>query len=170
MRKGNQLLQIRFNGYSIDRLASHVFLLFSVLYKQLNLPSQSTAFSSSYPQSLLIFRVPPNKIQSIFRMLFTKSFVALTATLLTSVCAQMTAPQIVSNINIITGQSQALQAPANSINLLSGPLFLIGQGPFPVGFSLLSPHRNSQLTQHSKLLSVSLKSSTQYPMISKRWP
>jgi len=71
-------------------------------------------------------------------MHFTKSFVAITATLLTSVYAQMTAPEIVANINIITGQSQALQSPANSINLLSGPLFLIGQGPFPqivVGFS-----------------------------------
>jgi hypothetical protein len=65
-------------------------------------------------------------------MHFTAGFVAVTATLLTSVCA-MTAPQVVANINIITGQSQALQAPANSINLLSGPLFLIGQGPFPVG-------------------------------------
>lgn len=44
----------------------------------------------------------------------------------------LTAPQIVENINIITSLSQNLQGPANSINLLSGPLFLIGQGPFPV--------------------------------------
>lgn len=51
---------------------------------------------------------------------------------------QMTAPEVVANINIITGQSQALQTPANQINLLSGPLFLIGLGPFPqivVGFT-----------------------------------
>ncbi|PMD12183.1 UVI-1 protein [Hyaloscypha hepaticicola] len=70
-------------------------------------------------------------------MHFTAGFVSITAALLTTVGA-MTAPEVVANINIITGQSQALQAPANSINLLSGPLFLIGQGPFPqivVGFS-----------------------------------
>jgi len=66
-------------------------------------------------------------------MHFTKVFVAITATM-TSVYAQLTAPQIVSNINIVTSDSQALQAPANSINILSGPLFLIGQGPFPVSF------------------------------------
>jgi hypothetical protein len=64
-------------------------------------------------------------------MHFTKIFTA-SAALLISTAMSMTAPQIVANINIITGQSQALQAPANSINLLSGPLFLIGQGPFPV--------------------------------------
>lgn len=95
-------------------------------------------------------------------MLFTKAFVAIAATLLTSVYAQLTAPQIVANINIITGQSQALQAPANSINILSGPLFLIGQGPFPVSPSY-SHHcpRNSQLTRHSKSLLDSLKSSIQ---------
>ncbi|KAE9365475.1 hypothetical protein N431DRAFT_353383 [Stipitochalara longipes BDJ] len=71
-------------------------------------------------------------------MHFTKAFAAITATFLTSVYAQMTAPQVVGNINVITGQSQALQAPANSINILSGPLFLIGLGPFPqivVGFT-----------------------------------
>ncbi|PMD29432.1 UVI-1 protein [Hyaloscypha variabilis F] len=70
-------------------------------------------------------------------MHFTKVFVAITATM-TSVYAQLTAPQIVSNINIVTSDSQALQAPANSINILSGPLFLIGQGPFPqivIGFT-----------------------------------
>jgi hypothetical protein len=67
-------------------------------------------------------------------MLFTKSFGALAATLLTSVSA-MTAQEVVSNLNTITSQSQQLQGPANSINLLSGPLFLIGQGPFPVSFS-----------------------------------
>jgi len=81
-------------------------------------------------------------------MHFTKVFVAITATLLTSVYAQMTAPQIVSNINIITGQSQALQAPANSINILSGPLFLIGQGPFPqiiVGFSQIVTTANNDI-------------------------
>jgi len=52
--------------------------------------------------------------------------------------ATLTAPQVVDNINIITGKSQALQSPANQINILSGPLFLVGLGPFPtlvLGFS-----------------------------------
>jgi hypothetical protein len=33
---------------------------------------------------------------------------------------------------MITQKSQALQAPAQSISLINGPLILIGQGPFPV--------------------------------------
>jgi len=44
----------------------------------------------------------------------------------------MTAQQVVDNINTITSMSQNLQGPANQINILSGALFLIGQGPFPV--------------------------------------
>jgi len=48
-----------------------------------------------------------------------------------SVFASMTGPQIVVTINTITSASQALQGPANSINVLSPALFLIGQGPFP---------------------------------------
>ena len=47
----------------------------------------------------------------------------------------MTATQIVNNIDALTVTSQGLQGPANSIGLLSGPLFILGQGPFPVGFS-----------------------------------
>jgi len=71
---------------------------------------------------------------------FTKIIAAVaSAAVFTSVAsARMTAPEIVSNINIITGMSQSLQAPASSINTLSGPLFLIGQGPFPVGRPLVS--------------------------------
>lgn len=77
---------------------------------------------------------PPLKMQ------FTKIIAAVaSAAVFTSVAsARMTAPEIVSNINIITGMSQSLQAPASSINTLSGPLFLIGQGPFPVGRPLVS--------------------------------
>jgi hypothetical protein len=44
----------------------------------------------------------------------------------------LTAEQVVTNIDVITTLSKNLQAPANNINILSGPLFLIGQGPFPV--------------------------------------
>jgi len=57
-----------------------------------------------------------------------------------NVPAQLTADQVVTNINTITSLSQGLQTPANSINLLSPALFLIGQGPFPqiiVGFGTI---------------------------------
>ncbi|KAK4445115.1 hypothetical protein QBC34DRAFT_413566 [Podospora aff. communis PSN243] len=50
----------------------------------------------------------------------------------------LTADQIVTNIRSLTSKSQALQAPAQSITILNGPLIVIGQGPFPqiiAGFS-----------------------------------
>ncbi|KAK1981209.1 hypothetical protein LZ30DRAFT_720924 [Colletotrichum cereale] len=50
----------------------------------------------------------------------------------------LTPAQIVDNIKMITQKSQALQGPAQSVSLISGPLILIGQGPFPqiiVGFT-----------------------------------
>ncbi|KAJ4331154.1 hypothetical protein N0V87_009382 [Didymella glomerata] len=47
------------------------------------------------------------------------------------VVAQLTPAQVVSNINMITQKSQALQAPAQSITIINGPLIIIGQGPFP---------------------------------------
>jgi hypothetical protein len=153
-------MQIRFTAYNI---LSAVFLVSfcssrgyikSWVYP---LNQQRTHQVPSHsPSKITIFRIPPSAIQSIFQMHFTKAFVAATATLLTSVYAQMTAPQIVSNINIITGQSQALQGPANSINLLSGPLFLIGQGPFPVSISHFQHHpRNFQLTQQQIVVGFS---------------
>jgi hypothetical protein len=68
-------------------------------------------------------------------MRFSFDTVATAAVALLSasnVAAQLTATQVVNNLNKITTLSQNLQSPANSINILSGPLFLIGQGPFPV--------------------------------------
>jgi len=97
-------------------------------------------------------------------MHFTRVFGAIAATLLTSVSAGMTASQIVSNINIITGQSQTLQTPANSINLLSGPLFLIGQGPFPqivVGFSQIVQTVTNDISAMSQTQPFSLESDEQ---------
>lgn len=47
------------------------------------------------------------------------------------VIAQTTPAQVVSNINMITQKSQALQAPAQSITIVNGPLIIVGQGPFP---------------------------------------
>ena len=43
----------------------------------------------------------------------------------------LTPAQIVNNIQMLTAKSQALQAPAQSITILNGPLIVIGQGPFP---------------------------------------
>jgi hypothetical protein len=56
------------------------------------------------------------------------SALAMTAPIM----AQTTPAQVVSNIKMLTQKSQALQAPAQSISLVNGPLLLIGQGPFPV--------------------------------------
>jgi hypothetical protein len=61
-----------------------------------------------------------------FRTLFTAA-VAFSAPIM----AQITPAQVVSNIQMITQKSQALQAPAQSITLVNTPLILIGQGPFP---------------------------------------
>jgi hypothetical protein len=48
------------------------------------------------------------------------------------VIAQITPAQVVSNIQLITAKSQAIQAPAQSITIINGPLIVIGLGPFPV--------------------------------------
>ncbi|KDN60717.1 putative conserved hypothetical protein [Colletotrichum sublineola] len=44
----------------------------------------------------------------------------------------ITAAQMVDNIKMITQKSQALQAPAQSITVLNGPLIAVGLGPFPL--------------------------------------
>ncbi|KXJ88665.1 hypothetical protein Micbo1qcDRAFT_213775 [Microdochium bolleyi] len=48
-----------------------------------------------------------------------------------AVQAALSPAQIVSNIKMITQKSQAIQAPAQSITIINGPLIVIGQGPFP---------------------------------------
>ncbi|XP_014555455.1 hypothetical protein COCVIDRAFT_102275 [Bipolaris victoriae FI3] len=47
------------------------------------------------------------------------------------ISAAITPAQTVSNIKMLTSKSQALQAPAQSITIINGPLIVIGQGPFP---------------------------------------
>lgn len=49
-----------------------------------------------------------------------------------TVLGATTPAQTVANIRTLTTKSQALQGPASSINILNGPLIVIGQGPFPV--------------------------------------
>ena len=43
----------------------------------------------------------------------------------------ITPAQAVDNIRMLTTKSQALQAPAQSITLINGPLIIVGLGPFP---------------------------------------
>ncbi|GKT46347.1 uncharacterized protein ColSpa_06528 [Colletotrichum spaethianum] len=60
-----------------------------------------------------------------------KYAVAALAVYSSSVLSAATPAEVVQNIRTLTQKSQALQAPAQSINIVSGPLILIGQGPFP---------------------------------------
>ncbi|KAK4211507.1 hypothetical protein QBC37DRAFT_484544 [Rhypophila decipiens] len=55
-----------------------------------------------------------------------------TAVLAVPLVSALTASQIVQNIRTLTTKSQALQAPAQSISIINGPLIIIGQGPFPI--------------------------------------
>lgn len=50
----------------------------------------------------------------------------------------ITPAQMVTNIQLLTSKSQALQAPAQSISIINGPLIVVGLGPFPV--CEISPH------------------------------
>lgn len=43
-----------------------------------------------------------------------------------------TAQQVISSLQQLTQKYQNLQAPAQSITILNGPLLVIGQGPYPV--------------------------------------
>jgi len=66
------------------------------------------------------------------------------------IAAQTTPAQVVDNIRSLTQKSQALQAPAQSITLINGPLIVIGQGPFPqiiVGFTDIVTTATTALTQ-----------------------
>jgi hypothetical protein len=64
------------------------------------------------------------------------SFRALTTIALAAfavpVFTQTTPAGVVANIRVLTQKSQALQAPAQSISIVNGPLIVIGLGPFPV--------------------------------------
>lgn len=66
-------------------------------------------------------------------MRFSRPFVAmaLLASNTLPVLGALSPGQIVSNIQMLTAKSQALQAPAQSITIINGPLLVIGQGPFP---------------------------------------
>jgi hypothetical protein len=63
---------------------------------------------------------------------FLKLAIAALAVCSDGVRAALTPIQMADNIKMLTTKSQALQAPAQSITIINGPLIVIGQGPFPV--------------------------------------
>jgi hypothetical protein len=83
--------------------------------------------SSTTAHSILIFFLAFQLAKMVSLRALAVSAVAFTAPLVSA----LTADQIVSNIQSLTTKSQALQAPAQSITILNGPLIVIGQGPFP---------------------------------------
>jgi len=71
-------------------------------------------------------------------MVSFRNFFTAAVALSVPIAAQLSPAQVVSNIKMLTSKSQALQAPAQSITVINGPLIIIGQGPFPqiiAGFS-----------------------------------
>ncbi|EEY18874.1 UVI-1h [Verticillium alfalfae VaMs.102] len=66
------------------------------------------------------------------RFSLLKSVVAALAVCSQTALGQITPAQVVDNIEALTTKSQALQAPAQSISIINGPLIVVGLGPFPV--------------------------------------
>ncbi|KAK3328056.1 UVI-1 [Cercophora scortea] len=80
----------------------------------------------------------------------TSFFTSAVALLAVPALAALTPAQTVSNIQALTAKSQALQAPAQSITIVNGPLILIGLGPFPqiiAGFSDIVSTTTTAITQ-----------------------
>jgi len=63
-----------------------------------------------------------------FRVIATSALALFAVPALSAI----TPAQMVTNIRTLTTKSQALQSPAQQITIISGPLIIIGQGPFPV--------------------------------------
>ncbi|TQN70703.1 hypothetical protein CSHISOI_04870, partial [Colletotrichum shisoi] len=84
------------------------------------------------------------------RFSILKAAVAALAVCNDVVLGQITPVQVVKNIELITTKSQALIAPAQSINVINGALIIIGQGPFPkiiAGFTDIVTTATVALTQ-----------------------
>ncbi|KAK0613984.1 hypothetical protein B0T14DRAFT_499352 [Immersiella caudata] len=77
------------------------------------------------------------------------SAVAFTAPLVSA----LTATQIVNNIQSLTSKSQALQAPAQSITILNGPLLAVGLGPFPQILTGFTDIVDNAKTAHAQMQS-----------------
>ena len=73
------------------------------------------------------------------------SFRTLTTLALAAVAvAQSTPAQVVTNLNNLKQKSQSLRNPALSINIVNGPLVIIGQGPLPVSDSHCKVNHDSK--------------------------
>jgi hypothetical protein len=73
------------------------------------------------------------------------------------ISAAITPTQVVDNIKTLTAKSQALQAPAQSISIINGPLVIIGQGPFPkiiVGFQDIVVTGTTYISQMGDMANV----------------
>ncbi|PVH68622.1 hypothetical protein DL98DRAFT_522641 [Cadophora sp. DSE1049] len=89
-------------------------------------------------------------------MVSLRSVVAAIA-LTVPVMAQTIPAQVVNNIEMLTQKSQALQGPAQSINIINGPLIIIGQGPFPqiiLGFTDIVSTTTAALSQMNGMTPV----------------
>jgi len=64
-------------------------------------------------------------------MVAFRNIITAALALAAPIAAQATPAQVVENINLLTEKSQALQKPAQSIDLINGPLIVVGLGPFP---------------------------------------
>lgn len=64
-------------------------------------------------------------------MVSFRNFFTATLALASPISAALTAVQITGNIKTLTSKSMAIQAPAQSITIVNGPLIVVGLGPFP---------------------------------------
>ncbi|KAK4652854.1 hypothetical protein QC762_512810 [Podospora pseudocomata] len=64
-------------------------------------------------------------------MVSFRNIIAGTIALAAPAMAALTSTQIADTLQTLTAKSQALQAPAQQITILNGPLIVVGLGPFP---------------------------------------
>jgi hypothetical protein len=90
-------------------------------------------FSISPTNSLFIhlqapahFLPKPQASSLTAKMVSFRNLVVSALALAAPIVAQTTPAQMVDNIKMITQKSQALQAPAQSITVVNGPLIVIG--------------------------------------------
>jgi hypothetical protein len=65
-------------------------------------------------------------------MVSLRSLVTGVALIAAPVMAALSPAELVERINALTKKSQALQAPVQSITIVSAPLIALGRGPLPV--------------------------------------
>ncbi|KAI1858562.1 hypothetical protein JX265_010655 [Neoarthrinium moseri] len=63
--------------------------------------------------------------------MFASKIISVALSLFATSALAITPADVVNNINMLTEKSQALQAPAQSLTIVNGPLVVAGQGPFP---------------------------------------